>query len=238
MDLQLRAPRNRTAELQLIQRLVSQGYVLWTADRIPLNKLTGFVGKWHRYRLLGDPAARAYRKRCGRANSHLVLESRFNELNPETDAAEPVHWLLLGTPGRDGLGDGQPGPGPVVDAGQQGQHILWMGYELVRQSKHFTDAEGRLRHEVTWTWRLPSRRYREFEALLISAARDRDYGRLNQTFLLLGRMPLFSGIRQQVLRLHVEANRMLKKVRGNQLPQLELPFMTLLPIWPENGKQA
>lgn len=236
MDLPLRAPRNRTGELQLILRLVSQGYTLWTADQIPIGKLQGFVDKWSHYRLLADPAARAYRKKMGRANTHLVLEHGYNALNADESPRGIVRWLMLGTPGRDGLGDGTARPGPVLDATNKVQRIEWMGYQLTRQPKHFTTAEGVVRREISWTWRLPGCRYAEFEALLIEAAKRRDYSLLNQTFAVLCSLPMFAGIRTQVLRLRSETNRMLKKMGGSLLPSLNLPFITMLPIWPEQSR--
>lgn len=235
MDQPLRAPRNRTAELQLILRLVTQGYTLWTTDRIPIGKLPGFVDKWERYRVQANPAARAYRKQTGRANTHLVLEHRFNELNADAAAKEPLHWLMLGTPGRDGLADDAAHPGPVLDATRKDQHIEWMGYQLTRQAKHYTTGEGQLRKEITWTWRMPGRRYAEWEALLIAAAKKRDYSAINQAFAVLCGLPMFAGIREQVKRLRAETNRMLKKMGGSVLPPLNLPFMTMLPIWPEKN---
>lgn len=235
MDQPLQAPRNRTAELQLIVRLVSQGYTLWTADQIPLGKLSGFLAKWAHYRLLANPAARAYRKKMGRANTHLVLEHRFNPQEAQTAPHTVINWLMLGTPGREGLGDGTALPGPVSNAAHRNQHLQWMGYELVRQPKRYTTGDGQLRREVTWTWRLPGRRYAEWEALLVGAAKQRDYGTINQTFAVLCGLPMFAGIREQIHRLHVETNRMLKKVGGSRLPPLNLPFMTLLPIWPDRA---
>jgi len=233
MDQPLRAPRNRTAELQLILRLVAQGYTLWTSDQIPISKLPGFLAKWERYRLMADPAARAYRKQTGRANTHLVLEHRFNEPDADAGPREPIHWLMLGTPGRDGLSDAAAHPGPVLDAANKDQRIDWMGYQLTRQPKHYKTADGQLRNEVTWTWRLPGRRYAEWEALLVATAKQRDYSATNQAFAVLRALPMFAGIRQQVKRLHAETNRMLKKMGGSVLPPLNLPVMTMLPLWPE-----
>lgn len=232
MDQPLQAPRNRTAELQLILRLVSQGYSLWTADQIPIGKLPGFLNKWEHYRLLADPAARAYRKQSGRANTHLVLEHRYNELDADTEPQTPIAWLMLSTPGRDGLGDDAAHPGPALDASNKEQRIEWMGYQLTRQPKHYKTADGTLRKEITWTWRLPGRRYAEWEALLVAAAKQRDYPSINQAFAVLRALPMFAGIRQQVKRLHAETNRMLKKMGGSVLPPLNLPVMTMLPLWP------
>lgn len=233
MDQPLRAPRNRSAELQLILRLVSQGYTLWTADQIPFGRLPDFLAKWEHYRLLANSAARAYRKQSGRANTLLVLEHRYNELDADAGPREPIHWLMLSTPGRDGLGDAAAHPGPVFDAANKDQRIEWMGYQLTRQPKHYKTADGQLRKEVTWTWRLPGRRYKEWEALLVAAAKQRDYPAINQAFALLRNLPMFAGIREQVKRLYVETNRVLKKMGGSMLPPLDLPFMTMLPIWPE-----
>lgn len=234
MDTLIHAPRNRTAELQLIIRLVSQGYTLWTADQIPLGKLQGFVAKWQHYRLLADPAARAYRKQLKRANTHLVLEHRYNELDRCISNRELVHWLMLGTQGRDGLGDNPPHPGPVRDAANKAQRLEWMGYQLVRQPKRYATKDGVLRTEVTWTWRLSGRRYAEWEALLIAAAKIRDYAYINQVFAILCCLPIFAGIREQVKRLRDETNRMLKKVGGANLAPLMLPVMTLHKIWPDD----
>ncbi len=231
MDFKLRAPRNRTAELQLILRLVSQGYTLWTADQIPLSKLQGFIAKWSNYRLFADPAARAYRKKTGRANTHLVLEHIYNGLDTDESPQALVDWMMLGTPGRDGLGAGTAIPGPVLDATNKAQRIEWQGYQLTRQAKYFKTADGTSRREVTWTWRLPGQRYAEYEALLIESAKKRDYPALNQIFGVLCSLPMFAGIRAQVFRLNDETNRMLKKMGGSPMPSLDLPFITMQPIW-------
>jgi len=233
MDQPLCAPRNRTAELQLILRLVSQGYTLWTADQIPISKLPGFLVKWARYRLLADPAARAYRKQTGRANTHLVIEHRFNDLDAYEGPPKSICWLMLGTVGGDGLGDAAAHPGPIFDATNQGQRIEWMGYQLTRQPKHYKTGDGQLRKEITWTWRLPGRRYAEWEALLVAAAKQHDYQAINQAFTVLRGWPMFAGIRLQVMRLHAETNRVLKKMGGSMLPRPDLPVMTLLPLWPD-----
>lgn len=234
MDKALRAPRNRTAEMQLIQRLVSQGYTLWTSDRIPLGSLAGFVAKWQHYRLLADPAARAYRKQTGKANTHLILEHRFNVLDADSAPLEPIQWLMLGTPGREGLGDDTAQPGAVLNARHQAQRIDWMGYQLIRQPKCYTTSDGQVRREVTWTWRLPGHRYREWEALLVAAAKARNYASIRETFAVLHTLPMFAGIREQINRLHAETNKVLEKAGGSVLPPSDLPFMTLHKIWAED----
>lgn len=195
MDQPLRAPCNRSAELQYILRLVCQGHILWTSDQIPAGKLPSFVKKWESYRLLADPAARAYRKQTGRGSTHLILEHQFNTLDVQAEHHVPVHWLMLGTPGREGLGDDAAHPGPVWDATCKEQRLEWMGYQLTRQPKHFTTRDGLVRTETTWTWRLPGRRYAEWEALLISAAKKRDYPEINKSFAVLKSLPMFAGIR-------------------------------------------
>lgn len=238
MDKPLRAPRNRTAEMQLILRLVSEGYTYWTEDQIPLGKLPDFLMKWSDYRLLADTPARSYRKRRGRANSFLILEHRYRSLDSVRDAKTPVHWLMVSTKGKDGLGDEGAHPGKVRQINATQATLGWMGYELVRQRKHFKEADGRLRSEVTWTWRLPGARYREWEALLINAARQRNEQLIQTTFEILKSLPLFAGIRTQVIRLHQETNRMLKKVGATQMPDLQLPYMTLIPIWDEKPQLA
>ena len=233
MDMPLKAPRNRTAELQLILRHVAKGYVFWTADEIPLCKLTGFLKKWEHLRILADPPARSWRKRIGRANTHLVLEHLFNgregvPLSPEMK----VRWLLLGAAGRDGLDDSSvPQPGAVLDARTAAGRVLWMGYELVYQRKTFKTADGRLKSDSTWTWRIPVQRYKEWEAHVVCAAKQLDYSALAKTFAILGAFPMFAGIRKQVFQLFSETNKMLRKVGGIPMKKLELPYVTLTRIW-------
>jgi hypothetical protein len=249
MDIPLRAPRNRTAELQLILRLVAQGYVYWTSDQIPKQKLTGFLKKWEHYRLLADPPARSWRKQTGKANTHLVLEHSYNNDCPsnkrnanseskldahsdsETEPTKMLEWILLGSQGKDGLGDAGSKPGVVKNATTKNGRILWMGYELIHQRKSHITAEGRLKTETTWTWRLPSTRFQEWEAHVIESAKQRNYEALQATFGILSRLPMFAGIRSQVYKLHSEANRMLKKFGGKNLTPLALPFATLSKIW-------
>jgi hypothetical protein len=230
MDIPLRAPRNRTAELQLILRHVAQGYIYWTADQIPKAKLPGFITKWADLRLLADPAARSWRKQSGRANAHIVLAHEMNatEQNSESDH---LHWILLGTAGKEGLTGNGKKPGVIRDATTKEGRIVWKGYELVRQQKTFKTKDGRQKSELTWTWRIVPVRFKEWEAHIHQSAKQRDYAALQQTFGILSRLPLFAGIRSQIEKLHFEANKMLNKVGGNPMPPLKLPFVTLAKIW-------
>ena len=249
-------PKNRTAELLLILRHVSNGHYFWTADEIAVEKLHRLLTKWQHYALTAKPHQRLYRKKTQRASTQLVIghgyaagtrpiltDGASAEMpgvpNPETaempvPLATPVTpWIMLGTPGKDGLVDGAATPGAVKDARSRHGRIEWHGYQLVQLPKTYPTAEGKLKTETTWTWRLTATRYREWEAAVVELAKRKETARLQETFAVLARLPMFAGVRQQVFKLHREANKLLGKTQGERLHPLELPFVTMSQLYGE-----
>ncbi len=230
MDQVIRIPRNQTALMQYLQRLVTTGHYFWTADRIPVGKLPGFVAKWQLgFRLRADAPARAYRKRCGRASVHLCL-------HPDAAGTDrpDVAWWMLSTAGKEGLlGPGKL-PGRVRDCRTVEGRLRCGDYELLEQPKSFSDASGKVKTMTTWTWRITPARYREWEALLVARAKQRDYQGIEATLDCLAAMPMFAGIRAQVARMRSEANRMLAKVGGMPVELPSLPVMRMMSLWADS----
>ena len=229
MDQPIRVPRHGTALLQHLQRLVTAGHYFWTADRIPVEKLDGFIAKWQpRFHLRADPPARAYRRRTGRASVHLCLDPALAD-----PAALEVRWWMLSTAGGEGLSEGHQRPGRVLDCRTAEGRLRVGDYELLEQPKTYRDTQGKTKTVTTWTWRLTTARFREWEALLVERARQRDTAQLVHLFECLTAMPMFAGIRAQVIRLAAEANKMLGKVGGHAVTLPALPAMRMVKLWDE-----
>jgi hypothetical protein len=109
--------------------------------------------------------------------------------------------------------------------------LRYQNYELLEQPKTFTEPSGKVKTLVTWTWRLAPARYREWEALLIARARQRDGVEIRRLFECLRMMPMFAGVRTQVSRLAWETNKVLKKVDGAPFELTELPTMRMIALW-------
>lgn len=229
MDITIRIPRNHTALMQHLQRQVSHGHYYWCNDQIPAGKLAGFIDKWQHYALRADAPARAYRKQCQRASVHLCLSPDYR---PE--ATDKVDWWMLSTAGKDGLEDGKPTPAKIFDGRTAEGRLRYRDYELVQLVKEVKGG-GRSKTITTWTWRLTQARYRAWEALLVGRAKQRDIQGLLQSIACLQAMPMFSGIRAQVVRLIAEANRMLGKVGCAPVTVPNLPVMRMLALWDERA---
>ncbi len=229
MDKLIRIPRNQTALMQHLQRQVSHGHFFWCADQIPPEKLTGFVRKWAHYGLRADAPARAYRKQCRKASVHLCLSPECRLAEVETG---PVGWWMLSTEGKDGLAEGKATPATVSDCRTAHGHLHYLDYELVQLVKEIRSG-GKVKRAVTWTWRLVPERYREWEALLVERAKQRDVACLRQAIDCLRAMPMFSGIRVQVKKLIAECNKMLGKTGCPPVVVPEMPVMRMISLWDE-----
>lgn len=232
MDKPIRIPRHLTALMQHMQRLVASGHYFWTADRIPVGKLAGFIAKWQPdFHLRADSAARAYRRRVGRASVHLCVHPDLLDVKREM-----MDWWMLSTGGKDGLQASARVPGAVQDCRTLAGRLRCRDYELLEQPKTFRDPSGKLKTVTTWTWRLSGERVREWEALLVERARLRDMTEIARIFESLRMMPMFAGVRTQVLRLAMETNKILGKVRGNAYALPELPVIRMVKLWQEDGE--
>ncbi len=231
MDTPIRVPRNLTALIQHIQRLVVAGHYYWTADLIPVEKLPGFIDKWQPpFRLRADSAARAYRRRSGKASVHLCLHPDF------LDASLPMAgWWMLSTAGKNGLLTTAHPPGAVFDCRTLEGRLRCGEYELLKQPKTFQDADGKLKTATTWTWRITPGRIREVEALLVDRAKVRDLAGITRIFECQRVRPMFAGVRTQIQHLAKATNKMLAKVGGQPYVLQELPIMRMQKLWDESA---
>lgn len=196
----------------LIQQLVAAGHIYHLSGEIPRHKLRGFMRKLELFNIARDAPGRHYDRKKGRASVHLVVV----ELDVQT-----AFWCLLSTGGKKGLADPESADlGRVLNCRLKGQHLRFLGYELLHQEKKIEKVAG-----STWTWRLTASRYKELEAAVVAIARERKAGNLAELVERQSSMPLFSGVRGQVLKLNALAKKLSMKFKRGELSLPSLPYM-------------
>lgn len=238
----IKVPRSLTAAMQLLQLYTQSGHFFWTSGVVLRSKLKRFVEKLASFRIHRDAPGRAYDKSKKLASTHLVL------LDAPGDA---LSWILVSTKGKGGLSDPDaPVIGPVKDTRLAGQHLTVKNYELLHLEKRvkrlelvkFKQDRGGKRQEVvaertetikktTWTWRMTPARMREHEAFIVEKAKHRDDEGLEAELKALAEMPLFSGVRGQVLKLFSEAKKLAGKFKLDPPNIPKLPFLVKQPIY-------
>ena len=141
---------------------------------------------------------------------------------------------MLSTDGQSGL-HGQKKAGQVRDARTKEGRLQVGEYELVEQNKTVKSGD-KTKQINTWTWQLKKVRYLAWEALLIQQAKNRQTENLKQSLDCLLAMPMFSGIRRQVIRLVAETNKMLVKAGFESIQVPTLPIMRMLKLWDEDAE--
>ena len=232
----IKVPKSLTSALQLIQLYTQSGHFYWTSGVVERTKLAKLVQKFTAFRIDRDAPGRAYDKTKRLASVHFVI------LDSESDL---LKWVLVSTPGKGGLNDPEAlNVGVVKDTRLTNQHLQWGNYELLHIEKNVTitrnvktkkgeilkDRNATLR-STTWTWRLTRERFLAHEALIVSCAKHRNTRELETEIAALSMMPMFSGVRGQVLKLHAEARKVCGKFKC-ALPEFpELPMLVKQPIY-------
>lgn len=214
----IRIPNRTTAVMQLALLLAQSGHRFWCSDVYQPQHLPKLVAKYP-YRLPRDKPGRAYDRRKGLASVHLIVQAE----------GPLLRWLMMSTAGRQGLADvTMPPPAKVYDLVFAGQHLIWHGYELLRLPKRLPEGKS----IETLTWRLQPERLRAHEARLVDRAKHHDRTAVLGHVEALRAMPLFAGIRTQVICLHREAAKVWRKLNPTELPPCpSLPYMVKLPIY-------
>ncbi len=142
---------------------------------------------------------------------------------------------MLSTAGKEGLSATGKEPERVADCRTLAGRLRCGDYKLLEQPKTVRDKEGKEKTVTTWTWRISPTRYREWEALLVDRAKVRDLAEIGRIFECLRRMPMFSGIRYQVIRLAAETNKLLGKTGAAPLEMPKLPTMRMQKLWTDGS---
>jgi len=202
----------------LMQQLTAAGHYYHLSGRMPATKLGRFLPKLEQFPIHRDAPGRAYDRRKRSASVHLVVV----ELNDDE-----VFWCLLSTAGKGGLADpAAPNLGAVKDSRRRGQHLRFLSYELLEYEKRMPKVKA-----TTWTWRIVPTRYAELEAAVVQTVRERDITAIATMVERHSAMPLFSGVRGQVLKLNQLAAKLASKFGRGLIELPTLPYMVKLPIY-------
>lgn len=214
----IKLPRSKTAAMLLMQQLATSGHYYYLSGLIPVTKLGQFLPKLEQFGIYRDAPGRAYDRRRRRASVHLVVVELGNR---------EVFWCLLSTAGKGGLADPEaPNLGAVKDSRLRGQHLRFLAYELLEYEKRMPKVKT-----TTWTWRIEPTRYVEFEAAVVQTVRERDSPAIIAMIERHSAMPLFSGVRGQVLKLNHLASKLANKFGRGVVELPTLPYMLKLPIY-------
>lgn len=180
---ELRLYRNRTALLQGLLLAVSRGFHWHTSGRIPGEKAIGFAAKLHRqYAALASPQAR----QMARVRSGKDVPAARLILHPADDGASFDWWLIATSPL-----DGEQ----LQDARDKRQRLVVADrYELVQMP--------RVGAPPTWTWRLTEDERAALAAAVERDAKRRDPAAIQELVQRLAALPMFSGVRRNVLGLY------------------------------------
>jgi hypothetical protein len=214
----IKLPRSKTAAMLLMQQLAASGHYYYLSGQMPATKLKRFLPKLEQFGIYRDAPGRAYDRRKRRAAVHLVVVDLDNQ---------EVFWCLLSTAGKGGLADPTaPNLGIVKDSRLRGQHLRFLAYELLEYEKRMPKVKA-----TTWTWRIEPTRYVEFEAAVVQTARERDCAAIIAMIERHSAMPLFSGVRGQVLKLNQLAGKLASKFGRGEIELPTLPYMLKLPLY-------
>jgi hypothetical protein len=220
--LDLLVPRNATAVLQHLQRLVGrEGHQHWVGGTIVTTKVPGFLGKMaDRYPILRNTRERTYDRRRGRAVVHLVVSMPFGAAALRPSPA--LLWWLLSDGGTGGLADPTSLDAHVArDAMSATGHLQVHDYVLMyatkRQPHEVTDRRTGTKRRIwtdssTWTWKLQKSVLTEVRTGINACCAALEFGAdptperagwgLRGLLAAQRARPLFSGVRNHVIELH------------------------------------
>lgn len=196
-------PLNKSACMRLILELVQRGHTRFAHGVVSLDKAEALADKLcSRYQVLESPWDRTRRKKSGHASVHLVMAP----LNAASDRLQ--FWILV-----------SPGNGVVVAQERlvdvsRGEHRVpyfgadgYVQYTLCHVQRSREQGGGR-----RWTWSMPAERRRYLAKNLADAVsealRDATAVPFAQAQIdAMTRMPMFHGVRMQVLEILTEAKR-------------------------------
>lgn len=219
----VKIPRNQTATMQLIRQLIGSGHYYWCTDTLRYRHLEKFAKKMiQRYPLDRPAHGRHYDRQRGRASVHWVIVPNKNDLR----------WYLLSTRGQGGLADGvQEHIAEVFDTRRKKQHLSLNLYEVLKLQKQ--DKNRAIK--VVTTWRLKQTNFDAHKSIIVKLAKAHNLAGLNSELQRLHKMPMFNGVRGQVIRLQIEAEKVWRKFNKRRAEDLcaprDFPLMTFIQIY-------
>lgn len=223
--LDLAVPKNKTALMQHLQLLVGrEEYRKWCGGFVSREKFPAFAEKMsRRYPILRNARGRSYDRKRGLAVMHLIAYP----------VDERIQWWLISDDGTGGLADFSSEDAKVSrDAMASDGHVSFGDYVLLYASKKeyrkhpmatSTASKGFYKEVSTWTWKLRAEVMKELRASVEECCANLEFGDagtahkqgrgLSGLLASIRRRPLFSGVRNQVHDLHIEATQLWRRYR-------------------------
>ena len=223
--LELIVPRNGTAVLQHLQRLVGrEGHRRWCGGSIAAHKVPRFLDKMaDRYPIMRNTRERSYDRQRGRAVVHLVMCPPLGSY--AHTPAPALLWWLLSNEGTGGLADpASPDANVCCDAMSVAGHVSVHDYVLLYATKREPHSvpdrrTGKPRRiwtdTSTWTFKIQESVISQIRSCIGAYCRALELGAeptperagwgLRGLLSAQRTRPLFSGVRNQVIALHVDA---------------------------------
>ena len=209
----IKIPASKAAAMSYLQLLVSTRYRFWTRGEMHFSKAEAFASKINSlYNVEATRSQRDTLKKKGKVAVMLVIYPH------DKDKTKVMFWLLA-TPGkgliheREKLSDALKVP------------LTWRDQYNLAQIQRDRKQGGK----VSWSWQMQNEYFKDQLATTKSAA-DSGEQALNDYFSRISHMPMFSGIRDQVIALNDYGRKTWHKKRKAEYPQI-LP--TKLPTMPK-----
>jgi hypothetical protein len=225
--LELTVPRNSTATLQLLQRLVGrESHRHWCGGLIPSVKVPAFLDKMsERYpAILRNARGRSYDRTRGRAAMHMIV---FPPIG--SDPREPLpmlQWFLISSDGAAGLADINSHDFHVAQNAMSSSGHLTVGdyvliYGTKKQPRSVRDRRSGVERVIwhqtsTWSWRICGDVLSQIRAAIWNCCHELEFGGepsiesagrgLCNLLAAQRNRPLFAGVRNQVVDLYRFAN--------------------------------
>lgn len=213
----IKIPTSKAAAMSYLQLLVSTGYRYWTRGEMPISKAEAFATKINSlYDVESTQSQRETLKKKGKAASKLVIYQH------DKDKTKVMFWLLA-TPGkgliheREKLSDALKVP------------LTWRDQYNLTQIQRDRKQGGK----ITWTWQMQKEYFKDQLAMSKGAA-DSGEQALKDYFSRIGHMPMFSGIRDQVMDINDYGRKTWHKKRKSSYPQVlpvKLPTMPRIEVF-------
>ena len=213
----IKIPASKAAAMSYLQLLVSTGYRFWTRGEMHFSKVEAFASKIHSlYNIEATQSQRETLKKHGKATCKLVIYPH------DKDKTKVMFWLLA-TPGkgliheREKLSDATRVP------------LTWRDQYNLTQIQRDRKQGG----NISWTWQMQKDYFKD-QLAMTKGASDSGEQALKDYFSRIGHMPMFSGIRDQVIAMNDYGRKTWHKKRKSEYPQVlpvKLPTMPKIEVF-------
>jgi hypothetical protein len=181
--------------MQRVADYARSGHVFYIAQYVKLDVMPRLVEHFDwLYHCQADRYERSCAKEKGMANA--VFMSYVKPSMP-SDTGHP--WILMFTSGKSIVYEYEK----VFDARNKYQRIILHDLELVQLPR--TGSAN-----PVWTWRFTEEKYRSIRSRIVTLAKAKSLDGLHAEIEALSKTPGFSGVRQQIKKIHQLARSLLK----------------------------